>query len=402
MYLSLRYLQFTPLMAETMRAANPIFLVLMTPLLKGKRVPRGAVGWMIVGFGGALLLFDRALQVSWHHAAGIGVSVVALLLANGALLYAKRTLQHISPVLAVGLLLVLPAMVLAPLGVHALHGERVTWNGDMVTAMALLCVTGVIGSVLAMWLLQCADAYRVIMVRVAAPVVMMAESWCILGGRPGLEMTVAAVLMALSVVAVLRMRDDAEKTMTIFVHEDRRRTESGSVEGYRRQGTRPILIAQADRRRKRVFLCYRHRESCKLTPMAASMYIVVEGNDPGYDIFVNGRALARHEDAVERLALRLGVKPLIEFFSADENSMALLIAEGAGNPDLLKRLPPPQWYAPQDGLTTVAALVAALRDEPQQLGTEGALVLAELEEYERVLLKTQEHGLRWHLAVSWR
>ena len=56
--------------------------------------------------------------------------------------------------------------------------------------------------------------------------------------------------------------------------------------------------------------------------MAASMYIVVEGEDPGFDIFVNGRALARHEDALERLALRLRVRPLIEFFSADENSMA--------------------------------------------------------------------------------
>ena len=65
--------------------------------------------------------------------------------------------------------------------------------------------------------------------------------------------------------------------------------------------------------------------------MAASMYIVVEGEDPGYDIFVNGRALARHEDALERLALKLGVRPLIEFFSADENSMALLIEEGGGN-----------------------------------------------------------------------
>jgi len=136
--------------------------------------------------------------------------------------------------------------------------------------------------------------------------------------------------------------------------------------------------------------------------MAASMYIVVEGVDPGYDIFVNGRALARHEDAVEQLALRLGVKPLIEFFSADENSMALLIEEGAGNPDLLKQLPPPQWYAPEDGLKTVSAMVAELQREPQQLGTEGPQVLAELEEYERVLRKTQGRGLRWHLAVSWR
>ena len=44
-------------------------------------------------------------------------------------------------------------------------------------------------------------------------------------------------------------------------------------------------------------------------------------------------------------------------FSADENSMALLIEEGGGNPDLMRRLPPPQWYAADDGLATVLALV---------------------------------------------
>jgi len=132
------------------------------------------------------------------------------------------------------------------------------------------------------------------------------------------------------------------------------------------------------------------------------MYIVVEGEDPGFDIFVNGRALARYEDALERVALRIGVRPLIEFFSADENSMSLLIEEGAGNPDLMRRLPPPQWYSAGDGLTTVQALVAALADDPQQLGTEGPQVLSELEEYQRVLAKTMHAGLRWHLAVSWR
>jgi len=132
------------------------------------------------------------------------------------------------------------------------------------------------------------------------------------------------------------------------------------------------------------------------------MYIVVEGDDPGFDIFVNGRSLARHEDALERLALRLGVKPLIEFFSADENSMSLLIEEGAGDRDLIRRLPPPQWYPADDGLKTVRGLVAALQDEPQQLGTEGEQVVSELLEYVVVLEKTQARDLRWHLAVSWR
>jgi hypothetical protein len=136
--------------------------------------------------------------------------------------------------------------------------------------------------------------------------------------------------------------------------------------------------------------------------MAASMYIVVEGEDPGFDIYVNGRALARHEDALEKLALSLTVRPLIDFFSADENSMALLIEEGAGNPELINRLPPPQWYFGCEGLATVEALIGALSDEPQKLGSEGPQVLEELKGYRRVLRKTEAKGLRWHLAVSWK
>ena len=132
------------------------------------------------------------------------------------------------------------------------------------------------------------------------------------------------------------------------------------------------------------------------------MYIVVEGEDPGFDIYVNGRALARQEAAVERLAHTLGVRPLLDFFSADENSMALLIEEGAGNPELLHRLPPPQWYRPEDGLATVQGLIEALEQEPRRLGKESAGVLSELLEYQRVLQKTAERGLRWHLAFSWR
>src|SRR5450432_765019 len=119
--------------------------------------------------------------------------------------------------------------------------------------------------------------------------------------------------------------------------------------------TIPFPLREIENARERFTL-----EGCdKLQAMGASMYIVVEGEDPGFDIFVNGRALARYDDALERLALGLGVKPLIEFFSADENSMSLLIEEGAGNPELMRKLPPPQWYAPEDGLVTVRALVEA-------------------------------------------
>ncbi len=136
--------------------------------------------------------------------------------------------------------------------------------------------------------------------------------------------------------------------------------------------------------------------------MAASLYIVVEGDDPGFDIFVNGHALARNEDSLERLAERLKVSPLLEFFSADENSMALLLEQGAGNPEWALHLPKPQWFDPASGLVTICALIDFLAGSPAALGSETAPALSELREYERVLRKAAHHNLKWHLAVSWR
>ncbi len=136
--------------------------------------------------------------------------------------------------------------------------------------------------------------------------------------------------------------------------------------------------------------------------MAACLYIVVEGEDPGFDIFVNGHALARNEDAMDRLAQRLKVSPLLEFFSADQNSMALLLEQGAGNPDWALHLPQPQWFDPDRGLDTVRTLIQFLCTTAAPLGSETNPVLSELREFERVLRKTSERKMRWHLAVSWR
>jgi len=136
--------------------------------------------------------------------------------------------------------------------------------------------------------------------------------------------------------------------------------------------------------------------------MSASLYIVVEGEDPGFDIFVNGHALARNEDALERLAESLGVAPLLQFFSADENSMCMLLEQGAGDPGWARHLPEPQWFDPAQGLVTVKALMRFLSETPASFGSETQPVLTELREYETVLAKTLKHHLRWHLAVSWR
>jgi hypothetical protein len=136
--------------------------------------------------------------------------------------------------------------------------------------------------------------------------------------------------------------------------------------------------------------------------MAASLFIVVEGEDPGFDIFVNGHALARNEDALGRLAARLYVRPLLEFFSVDENSMALMLEEGAEDPEWNRPLPKPQWFDAADGLLSVSALLRFLATNSSALGSDTHAVLVELRQYQRVLRKAALRGLRWHVAVSWR
>src|ERR1700689_1029558 len=112
----------------------------------------------------------------------------------------------------------------------------------------------------------------------------------------------------------------------------------------------------------------------RLKGMAASLYIVVEGEDPGFDIFVNGHALARNEDALERLAEGLKVSPLLEFFSTDQNSMALLLEQGAGNPNGAENFPNPRGFGARVGLLPFRALILLLAPAPATLGSETAPV----------------------------
>lgn len=82
--------------------------------------------------------------------------------------------------------------------------------------------------------------------------------------------------------------------------------------------------------------------------------------------------------------------------------MALLLDEGAGDPEWAKTLPPPQWFTAEDGLLTIRALLDHLRKASAALGSETEGVIHELEQYERVLRKTADRNLRWQLAVSWK
>ncbi len=123
-----------------------------------------------------------------------------------------------------------------------------------------------------------------------------------------------------------------------------------------------------------------------------ALYIVLENKIPGFDPFVNGKALGRSEEQLAEMAERCGVHPLMDFFSTNpDEASGFLKSEGLADMEL----PPEQWFSPLEGIRTVQALLREIENVP-----EIADVKADLLEFENVLRQAQEKGIRWHLAVD--
>jgi hypothetical protein len=123
--------------------------------------------------------------------------------------------------------------------------------------------------------------------------------------------------------------------------------------------------------------------------MGAALYIVAENKPEEMDLFVSGKALSQATARLSCAAKKIGMRELMTFFSQNPDNVAEFMDEGAS------ALPPEQWFEPADGLTTVRALIAHFSAAPAETA-----VVADLREFESVLQRLKDAGLRWHLAVD--
>ena len=100
--------------------------------------------------------------------------------------------------------------------------------------------------------------------------------------------------------------------------------------------------------------------------MGVALFIVLERPISGLDSYVNGKALSWAEESLDGLANQLGVTPLMAFFSVDP-------AEGA---EFLDEL------GAQEAVVDADAIISDLR------------------EFQCVLQRAADEGVRWHLAVD--
>jgi hypothetical protein len=130
-----------------------------------------------------------------------------------------------------------------------------------------------------------------------------------------------------------------------------------------------------------------------------SYYIVLEQEIPNFDAYVNGNMLSRENDALERLAKKIGATPLLSFFGTSPEELASLVGDEAKSVGGLRaKAIEEQWFSAEDGLNSVRKLISHFQFVEVQKADQ---VLSNLKEFERVLEEASQRGIRWHLAIDY-
>ncbi len=125
--------------------------------------------------------------------------------------------------------------------------------------------------------------------------------------------------------------------------------------------------------------------------MGSALYIALEENIPDLDTIIDGKMLSKAEKHLAKVAKRLGVRPLMEFFSTGGDEAADLLGDDMAGIDI----PAAQWFSAEEGLKTVDALLGEAERSPELKAAKDDLLGCQ-----RVLREAQKHGVRWHLAID--
>jgi drug/metabolite transporter (DMT)-like permease len=190
----------------------PLMVVLLTPVLAGRDVPRIAMQASIVGLGAIVV----ALGATFSLVQAVGAAVVLLAVASigASSIVARREFSSLHPVVVTALLLGAAALLLFLASLALEHGQPVQWNRSAIGSVAFLAVVaGAPAYATYFWLLQRLEAYQVGTVQWIEPLVAILESALFL--RVGLSFSMIAGSLTALVCLLLVVRTRAEDDNTV-------------------------------------------------------------------------------------------------------------------------------------------------------------------------------------------
>lgn len=131
--------------------------------------------------------------------------------------------------------------------------------------------------------------------------------------------------------------------------------------------------------------------------MSLACYLVLDRDDPGFDTFVNGKAVAHALDDLEALCCGLGLPTLESFMGQSIDAIEHLLGEDIDLPEGDDG--EAQWFDPAEGIALIDAIASAIQQSATPLPS-AAAVLDDLGEFKAVLEQARTINARWHLAMD--
>ena len=128
--------------------------------------------------------------------------------------------------------------------------------------------------------------------------------------------------------------------------------------------------------------------------MSVAYFIVLDNDAPGFDPFVNGKALA-HEENLVVLCNKLAIRTFDDFVVMSEDDLSDWLEEDIDRP-VGEEEP---WFTADEGLEFVAALSSHIKAHPKAVKNASGC-LEDLAEYTAVLEKTRLIGAKWRLNLD--
>jgi hypothetical protein len=131
--------------------------------------------------------------------------------------------------------------------------------------------------------------------------------------------------------------------------------------------------------------------------MSVAYYIVLDTEEPEFDTFVNGKAVAHASEELDALCHSSGLPTLDSFMGQSMSEFADLLGEDIELPDGADG--ETQWFQPSDGIALIESMISTIKRNPTSV-TSVDEVLEDLEEYKVVLEKARSIHAQWHLALD--
>jgi drug/metabolite transporter (DMT)-like permease len=193
-------------------SAMPLIVILLTPILTGRDVPRVAMQASIVGLGGMVVALSATFS-AWQ-ATGAATVLLAVASIAASSILARREFSGLSPIVVTALVLGVASLLLFLASLLLEGGQAVQWNRGALGAIAFLAlVGGALAYATYFWLLQRLEPYQLGTLQWIEPLVAIVESALFL--RLGLSFAMLAGSMITLVCLVFVMRARAEDDNTV-------------------------------------------------------------------------------------------------------------------------------------------------------------------------------------------